>query len=145
MPELSFNPADSGDEAGRLNGAKNSPTLGINLIDLPVFVLRYPETPFCPSHTGATAGGRLDRGDHLTGLWIDLLDAIVTDLIQVLAVESRARMCADIKRACSFPSRWVERLQIVAGCDPNLFAIKGDSVYAIDTRKGSILTNNLCC
>ena len=70
--------------------------------------------------------------------------AVVADLIQVLAVERGARVRADINRARGFPTRWVERPQIIAGCNPDLFAIKGDPVHAIDTRKGSVLTNNLC-
>src|SRR6201997_2413484 len=144
VPELSLYPADPGNETGGLDGTKHCPGLGIDLIDLPVFVLRHPETPFCPRHAGAATGRRRDRHPHLTGFRIDLPDAVVADLIEVLAVERSARVRSDIDRARGFPTRWVERLQIIAGCNPDLFAIKGDPVHTIDTRKGSVLTNNLC-
>src|SRR6266540_4643007 len=46
VPELSVDPGDPGDEAVGLDGAKNRPCLGIDLMDLPV--LPHPERPFGP-------------------------------------------------------------------------------------------------
>ena len=48
VPELSVDPGDSGDEAVGLDGAKNRPGLGIDLMDLPVPILPHPERPFGP-------------------------------------------------------------------------------------------------
>ena len=48
VPELSVNPGDAGNEAIGLDGAKNRPGLGIDLIDLPVSILPDPERSFGP-------------------------------------------------------------------------------------------------
>src|SRR5687767_4084146 len=88
VPELSVDPGDAGDEAVRFDGAKNRPCFGIDLMDLPLPILPHPECPFGPCEPRVTAAARRrDRGKHTTGLWIDLLDAILGDLKQVPAVE----------------------------------------------------------
>src|SRR5918992_2729239 len=98
VPELAVDPGDPGDEAVGLDGAKNRPCLGIDLMDLPV--LPHPECPFGPREPRDTAAaGRRDRGEHTAGLWIDLLDAIPGELKQVLAVEGRSGMRGDSDRA----------------------------------------------
>ena len=100
VPELSVDPGDSGDEAVGLDGAENRPCCGIDLMDLPVPILPDPERPFGPREPRVTAAaGRRDRGEHTAGLRIDLLDAILGELKQVLAVERRACMRGDIDRA----------------------------------------------
>ena len=43
VPELAVDPGDPGDEAVGLDGAKNRPGLGIDLMDLPVPILPHPE------------------------------------------------------------------------------------------------------
>src|SRR6516225_5622876 len=88
VPELAVDPGNPGDEAGGLDGAKNRPSLGVDLMDLPAPILPHPERPFSPCEPRATAAaGRRDRGEHTAGLRIDLLDAIRRELIEVLAVE----------------------------------------------------------
>ena len=89
VPELSVDPGDPGDEAVGLEGAKNRACLGIDLVDLPVPILPDPERPFGPREPGAAAARRRDRGEHTAGLRIDLLDATLGDLKQVVAVERR--------------------------------------------------------
>ena len=69
-------------------------------MDLPVPILPDPERPFGPGEPRvAAAAGRRDRGEHAAGVRIDLLDAILGDLKQVLAVEGRSGMRGDIDRA----------------------------------------------
>src|SRR4029450_4557073 len=88
VPELSVDPGDPGDEAVGLDGAKNGPVLGIDLRDLPAPGLPPPERPFGPREPRVTAAAeRRDRGEHTAGLRIDLLDAILGELKQVLTVE----------------------------------------------------------
>jgi hypothetical protein len=59
-------------------------------MDLPAPMLPHPERPFGPREPRVTAAaGRRDRGEYTAGLRIDLLDAILGDLKQVLAVEGR--------------------------------------------------------
>src|SRR5437867_1107210 len=48
VPELSVDPGDSGDEAVGLDRAKDRPSSGIDLMDLPVPILTHPERPFGP-------------------------------------------------------------------------------------------------
>src|SRR5882724_8272344 len=48
VPKLTVDPGDPGDEAVRLDRAKNRPCFGIDLMDLPVPILPHPERPFGP-------------------------------------------------------------------------------------------------
>jgi hypothetical protein len=51
--------------------------------------LPHPERPFSPGKPRVTAAARCrDRGEHTAGPRIDLLDAILGNLKQVLAVEA---------------------------------------------------------
>src|SRR5437879_2676330 len=97
VPELAVDPGDSGDEAVGLDGAKNRPCPGIDLMDLPVPILPHPERPFGPSEPRVTtAAGRRDRGEHTAGLRIDLPDAVPGERTPVLAIEGRSCMRGDI-------------------------------------------------
>src|SRR5256886_12476971 len=144
VPELSVDPGDPGDEAFGLDRAKNRPCLGIDLMDLPVPILPHPERPFGPREPRVTAAaGRRDRGEHTAGLRIDLLDAILGELKQVLAVEGRSCMRGDIDRAHHLPARWIEGVQLVSGRKPDLLTVIRDPTHVVDTRKGSILADDL--
>src|SRR5580765_1330473 len=98
VPELSVGPGDPGDEALGLDRAKNRPCLGIDLIDLPGPILPHPERPFGPREPRTAAAGRRDRGEDSAGLRVDLLDAILGELKQVLAIEGRSCMRGDLDR-----------------------------------------------
>jgi hypothetical protein len=146
VPELAVNPGDPGDAAAGLDGAKNRPCFGIDLIDLPVPIVRHPKRPFAPRKPRVIAlAGRRDPGDHLAGLKIDLLDAIPGKLKQVLTVEGRSGMRGHLDRAQHLPARRIERVQPVSGRKPDLLTVIRDSTYAVDPRKGSILTNDFGC
>jgi hypothetical protein len=116
VPELAVGPGDPGDEAIGLDRAKNRSGPGIDLIDRPVPILPHPERPFGPREPRVTtAAGRRDRGEHTAGLRIDLVDAVLRELKQVLAVEGRSRMPGDIDRAQDRPARRIEGVQSVSG------------------------------
>ena len=88
VPELAIDPGDTGDEAVGLDGAKDGACLRIDLVDLAVPVLSDPERSFGPGEAGVTAAARRGNScEHLAGCRIDLLDAILGDLEQVLAIE----------------------------------------------------------
>src|SRR5215470_6996269 len=111
VPELSAGPSDAGHEAIGLDGAKDRPGLRIDLMDLPLPILPHPERPLGPCKPGVPAGaGRRNRGEHAAGLRIDLLDAIASDLKDVLAVEGRARVRGDVDRAHRLPTGRIEGL-----------------------------------
>src|SRR5258708_6511843 len=143
VPEFSVDPGDPGDEAVGLDGAKYRAGLGIDLIDLPVPILPDPERPFGPSEPRVTAAaGCGDRGEHMAGLRIDLLDTILGDLKQVLAVEGRSCMRCDINRAQRLPVLRIEGDQSVSGSKPDLLTVIRNPIHPVGTRKGSILTED---
>src|SRR5262249_29504517 len=143
VPQISVDPGDSGDEAIGLDRAKNLPRLRIDLIDLAVPILPHPERPFGPREPRVSAAaGRRDRGVHLAGLRVDLLDAIRRELEQVLAVEGRSCICRHIDRAQCFPGRRIEGVYPVSSSKPDVLTVIRDSMHVIDTRKGSVLTND---
>ena len=146
MPELAVDPGDPGDEAVGLDGAKNRPCLGIDLMDLPVPILPHPERPFGPCEAGVTAAaGRRDRGEHTAALRIDLLDAILGELKQVLAVEGRSCMRGGIDRAHRLSARRIEGVQLVAGRKPDVLTVKRNPIHLVDPGKGAILTDDFGC
>ena len=64
------------------------------------------------------------------------------DLKQVLAIEGRSRMRGDINRAQRLPARRIEGVQLVSGGKPNMLTVIRDAMHVVDTRKGSILTDD---
>src|SRR5688572_2577556 len=109
MPELAIGPGDAGDEAVGFQRAQDLACLGIDLMDLARAMLPDPQRAFGPGETriAAIAGSR-DRGEHAAGLGIDLLDALLGDLEQVLAVESGSGMRRNVDRAHGLAARRIE-------------------------------------
>src|SRR5438874_10515262 len=146
VPELAVGPGDPGDDAAGLDGAKNRPCLGIHLMDLPAPMLPHPQRPFGPREPRVTAAARRrDRREHTPGLRIDLLDAILGDLKQVLTVEGRSCVRGDINRAQHLATRRIEGVQLVSGSKPDVLAVERNPMHVLDTRKGSIFTEDLGC
>ena len=113
-------------------------------MDLPVPILSDPERAFGPRKPRvAAAPWRRDRGDHAAGLRIDLLDAILGELKQVLPVEGCSCMRGDIDRAHRFPARRVDRGQLVSGSKPDVLTVIRDSTDVVDPGKGAKFTNDL--
>src|SRR5215813_4940665 len=78
VPELAVDPGDARDEAVRFDGAQDRPRLGIDLVDLSLSILSDPKRALAPREAGvAPAAGRRNRGEHTTGLGIDLLNTIL--------------------------------------------------------------------
>ena len=74
---------------------------------------------------------------------IDLLNAILGELKQVLAIKCRSCMPRDIDRAHHFPTHRVERLQGLSRSKPYVLTVIRDAMHMVDARKGSILANDL--
>src|SRR5262249_53282391 len=128
VPQLAVDPGDAGDEAVGFDRPEYRPRLGIDLIDLAIPILSHPESPLGPRQPRITApAGRRDRGEHPAGLRIDLLDAILGDLEQVLAVEGRSGMRGDLDRALRFPAHRIEGVQAVSGGKPDAPTVIGDT------------------
>ena len=76
--------------------------------------------------------GRRDRGEHASALRIDLLDAILRELIQVLSVIGGSRMGCDVDRSQHLPILRIERVQRVAGGKPDVLSVVADPVHLVD-------------
>ena len=124
-----------------------APVSRIDLMDLAVAILPHPERAFGPGEPRvAAAAGRRDRGEHPAGLRIDLLDAILGDLKQVLRRRRPFRHVAatSIERT-DLSARRIEGVQPVAGGEPDMLAVEGDPVHVVDARKGSIFAEDFGC
>jgi hypothetical protein len=105
----------------------------------------HPERPFGPREPRVAAAGRRDGGNHTACIRIDLLDAILGELKQVLPVVGRSCMRGDIDRAHRLPARRIEGVQLVSGRKPDVLTVKGNSMHVVDTRKGSIFSEDFGC
>jgi hypothetical protein len=113
-------------------------------MDLPIPMLPDPERPFGPREPRVTATtGRGDGRDHTPSLRINLLDAILSDLKQVLAVECRSRVRGDIDRTHSLAASRIEGVQRVSSGKPDVLTVIGDSMYVVAAWKGAIFTNDV--
>ena len=109
VPELSVDPADTGDESVGLDGAENSPSFRIDLTDLPVPVLSHPKRPFGPRESRVAAlTRRWDGREHATRFWINFLNAIFRKLIQVHTVERRSSVRDHVDGAKGLPCRRIK-------------------------------------
>src|SRR5207248_3834112 len=108
VPELSVDPGDPRDEAVGLDGAKNRPCLGIDLMDLPVPILPHPERPFGPGEPQQPSpGARIVASTRpVCGsiLWIP------GELIEVPAIKGRSGV-RDTDRVHDLPARRIEGVQ----------------------------------
>ena len=77
VPQFPVHPRHAGDEAVGLDGAKNRPGFGIDLVDLARAMLADPQRAFGPCHAGvaAIARGR-DGAQHLAGARLDRTDRL---------------------------------------------------------------------
>ena len=73
---------------------------------------------------------------HTAGLRIDLLDAILGNLKQVLTVEGRSCMRGDINRALHLPTRRIEGIQLVSGGKPDVLTVKRNPMHAVGRDDG---------
>jgi hypothetical protein len=94
VPELSIDPGDAGHEAIGIDRAQELAGLRVDLMDLAGTIFSDPQRPLGPGEPRiATAPRCRDRGEDLPGRRIDLLDAILGDLEEVLPVERCPGSC----------------------------------------------------
>src|SRR5262249_49788417 len=116
------------------------------LMDFSLAILPDPERPFGPGEPRvAAAAERGNGGEHAAGRRVDLLDAILGDLKQVLAVEGRSGMRRDIDRARHRAVRRIEGVELVAGCEPDMPTVVGHPMHLVDAREGAILAEDFGC
>src|SRR5690606_10597468 len=119
VPQLAIHPRHASDEAIGLDGAQNRTRFRIDLMDLAFAILTHPKTTLGPRQSRiAAAAGRRYGGEHFAGFRIDLLNAVLGDLKQMLAIEGGSRMRGDVNRARRLAADGIHRGQLVAGGDP---------------------------
>jgi hypothetical protein len=70
------------------------------------------------------------------------VNAILGELKQVLAVESRSSMGGDIDGTHRLPAGRIKGVQLVSGRKPDALTVVRNSMYVVRTRKGSILADD---
>ena len=106
----------------------------------------HPQGAFGPRQPRvATAAWGRNRREHPARLRIDLVDAVLRDLEQVLAVERRAGMRGDVERAPRLSADRIEGLQRAAGREPHVLAVERHAVHAVDAREGTVLADDVGC
>jgi len=80
----------------------------------------------------------------MPGFQIDLLDAILGYLKEVLAIKSCSGVRGDIDRAHRLPACGIDCIQFISGSKPDMLTVIGNSVHVIGTWKGTILANDFC-
>ena len=112
-------------------------------MNLALAILPDPEGSFGPREPGGGAAvRRRDAGEHPAALRIDLLDTVLGELEQMLAVEGRPGMCGDLDHAHGLAARGIEGVELVAGREPDVPAVERQSMHMVDARKGSVLAED---
>src|SRR5580704_5503401 len=103
-----------------------------------------PKLSIDPSDPGDEAV-RFDGAKNRAGLRIDLIDllvAILGDLKQVFAIESRSCMCRDIDRAHHLSARGIKSIQLIARCKPDVLTVIANSMHSVSSRERAILLDD---
>src|SRR6187551_237265 len=91
VPQLAVDPGHAGHEAVRFDRAQHGTRRRVDAVDPAAAVLADPEAPLGPGEARvAAAAGCGNRGDDVAAGGIDLVDARLGDLPEVLAVERGA-------------------------------------------------------
>ncbi|CAM5442605.1 hypothetical protein [Rhodanobacter lindaniclasticus] len=143
VPALVVDPGDAGDEAVGFDRAQDRAGRGIDLVDLAPAILADPQRALGPGQARVAVARRGDGGQHATALRIDLADAVLGDLEQVVAVERGAGVGGDVEGAQHLAVGRVTGVQPRAGGEPHMLAIAGDAMHAIDVRVRSVLDGDL--
>src|SRR6185295_19997768 len=93
--------------------------LRIDLVDLPLAVLRDPQRAFGPCESRGSARRR-DRREHAPALRVDLPDRFRGDLEEVAAVEGGPGLRGDVDRADGPAARGIERAHALAVGEPDV-------------------------
>src|SRR5205085_9763617 len=117
---------------------------GIDLVDLAIAVLPHPQATLGPRKPRVAAiTRRRDRCDDVAGSRIDLVDARLGDLVEVLAVERGARVAGAVERARGLAALGIERNQLRAGRGPHAVPVMADAVDALGAGERSVLAHDL--
>src|SRR5262245_65608788 len=107
-------------------------------MDLALAVLPPPQAALGPGEPRVAAvSGRRDRRHHLAGGGIDLVDARLGDLIEVLAVEGGAGVAGALERTGGLAACGIEGDQLRTGGGPNAAAVVGDAGHAVEIGRAS--------
>src|SRR5258708_5399745 len=107
---------------------------------------------FDGQHVWFASGGKPNASDPGSGKTVRATDvagqagtAFDGPHLFQLAGEGRSCLPGDIDRAHRLPARRIEGVQLVSGRKPDVLTVIRDPMHAVDTRKGSILTEDFGC
>lgn len=84
-------------------------------MDLPLAIFPNPECSFRPGEPRVPAiAGRRNGGQYASGVGIDLLNAILSDLEEVLPIECRSGMRGGSDGALQLATRRIHGIQLVS-------------------------------
>jgi hypothetical protein len=143
VPQLAIDPGDAGDEAVGFDGAPDGARRRIDLVNLAIAVLAYPEAALGPGEAGvAPVAGRGDGRHHVAAGRIDLVDASLGDLVQVGAIERGAGVAGHLQRARGLAAAGIEGDQGGAGGGPDVVAVVGDAGHLVGAGEGAVLAHD---
>src|SRR5262249_39181161 len=144
VPQLAVDEAHPRDEAVRGDRAQHAAARRIDDVDLALAILADEEEALRPRHAGVAAfARRWNRVHDAAGLGLDLVDALLGDLIEMRAVERGAGVGRDVDRGDGLAARRIERIHPRPSRIPNVLPIERHPRNILDARKRPILTNNL--
>src|SRR5262249_23699445 len=128
----------------RFDRPEDGARVRIDLVDLPVAVLADPQRALGPRQPRvAPAAGGGNRREDRAGPGVDLEDAFVGDLVEVLAVERGPGIAGDVEAARDLAARRFERLQVLAGGEPHQLAVEADAVHVRRAGERAVLADDL--
>ncbi len=146
VPKISINPGHPGYEAVRFDRSQDFAGVRVDLMDLPITILSDPQSSLGPGKPGvAAAAWRRNRGKHTPGFHVDLLNAILRDLKEVLAVECCSGMRSNIDRADCLPACWIDCIQFISGRKPDTLSVVSNSMHLVNAGKWTILVDDFRC
>ena len=136
VPQLSLLPRLRRSRSGWIRSCAESFLSAGRSDGLPIPILADPQCPLGPCEPGvaATAGCR-DRGEHLSGRRIDLLDAIVRDLKEMMPIEGCPGMRRDVEGSQRLTAPRIEGLEGLPCSKPDLLTVVGHAVHVLDAWK----------
>ena len=106
--------------------------------------LSDPERSLGPGQARVAAvGGRRDGGDDLARARVDLLDAVVGELPQELAVEGSAGVGGDGELADQRAALGIEGDDALAAGEPDVRAVEGHAVDVVHAGIGAVFAEDL--
>mmetsp|Transcript_23675 Transcript_23675/g.56340 ORF Transcript_23675/g.56340 Transcript_23675/m.56340 type:complete len:258 (-) Transcript_23675:185-958(-) len=144
VPELAVHPGHAGHKAVGLQRAANRAGGRVDLMDLARAVFAHPQAALGPGQARVAAlAGRRNGRQHAAADRVDLVDARLGDLVEMLAVEGRARIGGLGQAAQHRAGGGVDGQQFSARGGPDAVAVVRDAGDRRHALEGPELSQDL--